>query len=76
MKNAIVIALALVSVSAFAAPKMTAEQKACVKAAKMNKELDKAAKKAAVAACKETAAATDSAKVETAPAATEAPATK
>lgn len=73
MKNAIVIALALVSVTAFSATKMTAEQKACVKAAKMNKELKGAAKKEAIAACK-TSTATEAAKTETAPAT--APATK
>ncbi|MDO9184147.1 MAG: hypothetical protein Q7U04_17165 [Bacteriovorax sp.] len=69
MKNAIVIALTLVSVSAFAGSKMTAEQKACVKTAKMNKELKGAAKKEAIAACKAAPAA--EAKMETA-----APATK
>ena len=68
MKSLIVIALALVSVSSFAAAKMTAEQKACVKAAKANKELKGDAKKAAVKACKEAAPAAEAA---AAPAATE-----
>ncbi len=67
MKNAIVIALALVSVSAFATTKLTAEQKSCVKAAKENKELKGDAKKAAIKACKEVVA-TEAAKTETAPA--------
>ena len=70
MKNAIVIALTLVSVSAFAGAKLTAEQKACVKTAKANKELKGDAKKEAIAACK-AAPATEAAKMETAPAATE-----
>lgn len=61
MKSLIVIALALVSVSSFAASKMTAEQKACVKAAKANKELKGDAKKAAVKACKEAAPAVEAA---------------
>jgi len=64
MKNAIVIALALVSVSAFAA-KATKEQKACIKA--ISKELKGAEKKAAKAACMAAPAA--EAKAETAPAA-------
>ena len=75
MKNAIVIALALVSVSAFASNKMTAEQKACVKTAKANKELKGDDKKAAIKACREVVA-TEAAKVEAAPATTTAPATK
>ena len=66
MKNAIVIALALVSVSAFAANKMTAEQKACVATVKANKELKGDAKKAAKKACLETVT-TEAAKTETAP---------
>lgn len=72
MKSLIVIALALVSVSSFAAAKMTAEQKACVKAAKANKELKGDAKKDAIKACKEAPAAEATA----APAATETAAPK
>jgi hypothetical protein len=73
MKNAIVIALALVSVSAFAA-KATKEQKACIKA--IAKDVKGQARKDAKAACM-AATATEAAKMETAPAAKEAaPATK
>ena len=65
MKNAIVIALALVSVSAFAA-KHTPEQKACIKA--ISKDLTKAEKKAAKAACLAApAATTEAAAAPTAP---------
>ena len=71
MKSLIVIALALVSVSSFAASKMTAEQKACVKSVKANKELKGDAKKAAMKACKEAAATTT--ETAAAPAPTEAP---
>jgi hypothetical protein len=69
MKKTIVIALTLVSVSAFAA-KMTPEQKACVKTAKSIK--DKAERKAAVAACK----AAPTAEAKAAEVKTDAPAAK
>lgn len=74
MKNAIVIALALVSVSAFAGTKVTKEaHKAAVEACKAE---GKTAKKDLKACVKEkTAAPAPEAKMETAPAAT-APAAK
>lgn len=74
MKNAIVIALALVSVSAFAGNKVTKEAKkaameACKAEGKTKKELKACVKE-------KTAAPAAEAKVETAPAATTAPATE
>jgi hypothetical protein len=74
MKNAIVIALALVSVAAFAGTKVTKEAKkaameACKSEGKKGKELKSCVKE-------KTAAPAAEAKTEAAPAATTAPATK